>query len=108
MSPSLLGAQHRHALGFQAELLAGLGAFGDFHPRLAAVDGRHLDLAAECRRRHGDRHAAEQIGAVALEELVRLDREEDVEVAGRPAPHAGLALAGEPDARPVLDARPGW
>ncbi len=45
-----------------------------------------------------------QIGAVALEELVRRERQEDVEVAGRAAAHARLALAGQPDAGAVLDA----
>ena len=35
---------------------------------------------------------------------MRLDREEDVEVARRAAAHARLALAGEADARAVLDA----
>src|SRR5205823_9278479 len=43
--------------------------------------------------------------AVALEKLVRLDREEDVEVTRRSAAQARLALAREPDARAVLDAR---
>ena len=45
-----------------------------------------------------------QIGAVALEELVRRQRQENIEIAGRPAAHAGLAFAGEPDAGAVLDA----
>ena len=45
-----------------------------------------------------------QVGAVALEERVRAEREEDVEIAGRPAAHAGLAFAGEADAGAVLDA----
>ena len=36
-----------------------------------------------------------QVGAVALEELVRLDRQEDVEVAGRPAAHPRLSLTAE-------------
>ena len=35
---------------------------------------------------------------------MRLDRQEDVEVARRAAARAGLALAGEADARAVLDA----
>ena len=51
-----------------------------------------------------DRHAAVEVRAVALEELVRLDGQEDVEVARRPAAQPRLALAGEPDARAVLDA----
>src|SRR5690606_23838209 len=64
----------------------------------------HFEGAAERRRRHGDRHLAIEVGAVALEEFVRLDRQEDVEVAGRSAAQAGFALVGEPDAGAVLDA----
>ena len=45
-----------------------------------------------------------QIGAVALEELVLRQRQENVEVARRAAADSGLALAGEPDAGAVLDA----
>ena len=45
-----------------------------------------------------------QIGAVALEKLVRRERQENIEVAGRPAAQARLAFAGKPDARAVLDA----
>ena len=103
-SPTRVGAQHRHALALEAELLAGLRAVRDLHLGLAAVEGRHLELAAERRGGHRHRHAAEDVGAVALEELVRLDRQEDVEVARRPAAQARLALAGEADARAVLDA----
>src|SRR5512132_2307980 len=44
-------------------------------------------------------------GAVALEQSVRRHRNEDVEVAGWPAAHAGLALARQSDAGAVLDAR---
>ncbi len=47
-----------------------------------------------------------QVGAVALEERMRGQREENIEIARRPAAHAGLAFAGEPDAGAVLDARP--
>ena len=45
-----------------------------------------------------------QVGAVALEELVRGQRQEDVEIARRAAANAGLAFAGKPDAGAVLDA----
>src|SRR5260370_32174817 len=45
-----------------------------------------------------------QVGAVALKERMRRQREKHIEVAGRPAPHPGLALAREPDAGAVLDA----
>src|SRR6185437_15179526 len=78
--------------------------FRNLHLGLLAVDRRHLELAAERGRHHRDRHAAVQVGAVALEEVVAADREKDVEVAGRPAARARVALAGEPDAGAVLDA----
>ena len=45
-----------------------------------------------------------QIGAIALEELVLGQRQENVEVAGRTAAHASLAFAGEANAGAVLDA----
>src|SRR5206468_488327 len=77
---------------------------GNLHPRRGAIERGDIDLAAHRSRRHRDRHLAEDIGAVPLEELVRLDRQEDVEVAGRAAAQAGLALAGKADARAVLDA----
>ena len=45
-----------------------------------------------------------QVGAIALEELVRRQRQENVEIAGRAAADAGLAFAGEANARAVFDA----
>src|SRR5262245_60664698 len=45
-----------------------------------------------------------QIRAVALEEFVRGQRQENVEVAGRAAANPGLAFTGEANARAVLDA----
>ena len=45
-----------------------------------------------------------QVGAVALEERMGGERQENIEIARRAAAHAGLALAGEPDAGAVLDA----
>jgi hypothetical protein len=72
----LAGAHNRHAFAFQAELAAGLCAVGDFHAGAAAVDGGDFELAAEGGRGKGDRDAAENVGAVALEEGVRLDAQE--------------------------------
>ena len=60
--------------------------------------------AAERRLHHRDRHAAMHVGPFALEQPVAAHRQEDVEIAGRPAARAGLALAAEADARAVLDA----
>src|SRR5262249_9628052 len=45
-----------------------------------------------------------QVSAVALEELMRGQRQENVEIARGPAADTGLAFAGEPDPRTVLDA----
>src|SRR5688572_23477012 len=99
-----VGAQHAHALALEAELLAGLGAGRHLHLGPGAVDGRDLDPAAERRSRHGERHAAMDVGAVALEQAVLLDREEDVEVPRWRRAQSGFALAGEADAGAVLDA----
>src|SRR5690606_9881322 len=87
------------------ELLAALRALRNFHARDAAVDGRHLDLAAERGGAHRDRHHAEDVGTSALEELVGLDREENTEVACRPAAQARIAHTGKADARAILDTR---
>src|SRR5262249_18724254 len=63
---------------------------------LAAEQARDLDHAAQRRHRHRHRRRAQQVEAVPLEQLMRLDRGEDVEVAARPALQPGVAVAGEP------------
>src|SRR5690606_2443803 len=83
--------------------LAGLRAFWDVDGRLA-VQRRHLDLAAERRPRDADRHHAVQVVAVALEDRVLAQADLDVQVAGRAAVGAGLAVAGAADAHAVVDA----
>src|SRR5579883_903972 len=95
----------RHALAAQPELMAGLGPRRNVDARHLAVERRHLDRAAERRLHHGDRHAAVDVGALALEQLVPAHRQEDVEIAGRAAARAGFTLAGKTDARAILDAR---
>src|SRR5690606_3776646 len=52
---------------------------------------------------HRDRHLAIKIGPVALEEFMRLDREEDVKVARRSAARSRLALTGQTDTGSILD-----
>src|SRR5215467_3409540 len=98
-------AQHRHALAVQAESPPGLGSFRNLHAGLASVDGGHFEFAAERGLDHRDRHPAMQVSAVTLEERMRGDRQEDVEISGRATAHASLALAREADACAVLDAR---
>src|SRR3546814_13607128 len=66
--------QRGHALAAQAELLAGLAAAWNGDAGLAAIQRRHLDLAAEGGRGHRHRHPAMQVLAVAAEQPVRLHR----------------------------------
>ena len=73
------------------------------HP--AAARGRHLDGGAQRRLGDRDRHLDDEVVAAALEEVVGLDAHAHVEVAGRSAAHAGLALALDADLAAVLDAR---
>ena len=96
--------QDRHALALEPELAAVLRSLRHLDAGLRAVERRHLEGAAERGRGHRDRNLAVEIGAVALEKLVRLDRQEDVEIAGRPAAKPGLAFIGKPDAGTILDA----
>ncbi len=74
---------------------------------LSPVEPGDLDRAAERGGGEADRTAREQGRALALEEVVPGEVDEDVEIAGRAAAHSGLALAGEADARALVDARRG-
>ena len=67
------------------------------------VERVDLDLAAERGLDEADRHLGQHVLAVALEPLVTLDVEHDVEVAGGAA-RSDLALAGEPQGLAVVDA----
>src|SRR6185369_2114915 len=51
-----------------------------------------------------DRHRAVQVVAIALEDLVLLDADLDVEIARRAAVGARLAVAGRADAHALVDA----
>src|SRR3989338_4515012 len=86
------GADALDALATQAEGLAMLRAFGDVDLRLA-TERRHFDAAAQgCRgQRHG--HVAVQVIAIALENLMLLDADLDVQISCRAAIRAGLAIA---------------
>ena len=61
--------------------------------------------AAQGHDMNRHRHAAVQVRALALEKEVLLDGEKNVKISGRSAAHARFALAGQADARAVLDAR---
>src|SRR5262249_30691297 len=98
-TPSEMG----QALAAQTELRAGLGARGHRQRGLASQHP-HLYGVAQRRLPGRQRQLAQEIGALAHEDIVRLHREHDIEVAGRAAEHAALALAGEPELVAVLDA----
>ena len=53
-----------------------------------------VDLAAQRSGGDADRHLAVQVVAIALEDVVLLEADLDVQVARRPAVGAGLAVAG--------------
>src|SRR5262249_4623203 len=69
-----------------------------------AVQRRHLDVAAQGRLAEGDRHLADEVVAVALEQRVLADAGDHVQVAAGRAGVAGLALAADPDAGAVVHA----
>jgi len=92
------------ALAAQTEYLAGRRARRDLQHGVA-FEGRHLHFAAQGRAGKADRHAAKQIGAFALKNLMRLDMQNDVEISGLTAPRTAFALAGGAQPRAVLDAR---
>ena len=68
-----------YALAAQSELLAGLGALGDVNSRFARQRG-HVDLATERRGCHADGNRAMQVIAIALEDVVFLESDLDVQV----------------------------
>src|SRR5690606_30564576 len=70
-----------------------------------ASQGRDSDHAAERRLRGGDGHGDGEVVALAAEHRVGADVHDDVQVARRTAALARGALAAQPDALPVADAR---
>src|SRR4051794_3695750 len=97
------GAERRRTLAAQALERAVLGA-GRHAQALGAVQRRDLDLGAGERLGDGDRDLDLEVVALGLEDRRLAHVRDHVEVARRPAAQAGLALAGQPDARALLDA----
>src|SRR3954451_17650879 len=97
------GAELRRALAAQALDGAVLRAGRDAES-LRAMQRRHFDLGAADRLRDRERHLDLDVVALALEHRALLHVGHHEEVAGRAAVAAGLALAGEPHARALLDA----
>src|SRR5712692_2081079 len=93
------------AAAADAQELAILGAGRDLQGH-RPVRGRHLDGRAERGLGVADRHLDLEVGRPApLVQLRRRDPGDDVQGAGGAAAPAGLALAAQPDPRPVLHAR---
>src|SRR5690606_29463152 len=93
-----IAALHRaHALAAQAKQLStlGLGRYLELDP---TFERRRVDLAAKRRGRERDRHLAIEVVAFTREDRMGFDADLDIEVAGRSATLAGLALARETDA----------
>src|SRR5512141_1166535 len=82
-----------HTFPFQAENAARLGSRGDAH-RVSAIERRNVDLCSERCLHIADWHLAEQVVTVPLENFVRLNMEDDVQIPMRPAPESGLSVAG--------------
>src|SRR5690242_11394820 len=88
-----------------ADFAARLDAGGNLDGIGLAIRIGDLDRPAQRRRGDADRRARIERGALALEDRMPRDVEEDVEIAGRRAAHAGFALAGEADAGAFVDTR---
>ena len=69
-----------------------------------AADGRDADLGPQGRFGHGDRELQGDVRPLAPEKAVSRDLDLDVKVPGRPAVPPGVALAGDADAGPGIDA----
>ena len=85
------GADALDAFAAQAELLGGLRALGNVDRRLAG-QRRHFDFAAQRCGRETDGYRAVQVVAIALEDVVLFQTDLDVQVTGRAAVGAWLAV----------------
>src|SRR4051812_21239646 len=103
IAAALVG-QLRRALAAQALDGAVLGA-GGHADALLAIQSRHLHGRAADGFGDRDRHVHLEVVALALEDRRVRHLRDHVEVAGRTALAAGLALRREPDAAAVLHAR---
>ena len=74
-------SQMRHALALEHEPLSWLRPRGNGEPGLA-VEDRHVHLVTQAHLGIGQGQGADDVGAVALEDLVRAYLDEDVEIAG--------------------------
>src|SRR5512137_537662 len=91
------------ALALQAEDLAALCPLGDFDGFLA-VDGRHFDRGPQGGLGYGNGDLAEDVIAFALEKLVGLHVDEDIEVPAGASEITFLAFAAQSQAGARLNA----
>src|SRR3984893_9740768 len=99
----LLGTQHRHAFALNTEPSPRLRTLRHLYARIGAIDRWHFKFPAQRSGDHGDRYSAVEIGAFPLKEQMSGNGEKNVEIAGRTAAYARLALSRQTDASPVLD-----
>src|SRR5437867_621460 len=97
-----LSPQRRSALPPQPKLLPALGPRRDAQQRLS-IDRRDLDLRAQRRLGDRDRQRAVDIVPLATEELVRADRDDEVEIAVATAQPPAVPLARDPHPVPRVD-----
>src|SRR5207253_5499300 len=95
--------QGRDPLPLQPEHLPALRPGGDAHLHLAVQRG-HLDVRAHRGLGEADRYLADDLGVLADEDGMLLHVHDDVQISGRTAALAGLALAGQLEARAGVDA----
>ncbi len=94
-----------HALALQPEQLADLGPARD-DELLDAVEGLEVEVGTERRLGHRDRQILDQVVALAVEAVVRLDPQPHVQVAGRAATgHAHRTPTGQTQGGAVVHAR---
>src|ERR1700677_1864014 len=97
-------ANRPHALLAHAKYPPGLGLARNLDDHLA-VQRRHFHRSAERGRGEADRHLAGEMAALALENGVLPDADLHVQITGRAAVAAGLALAVQANAISGIDAR---
>src|SRR4051812_23977005 len=91
-------------LAGQAENVARLGALGQ-EDLLFPIQRLHVDFAAERGLGERDADLTRHVAPLALEDRMRTDDRDDVQVSRRPARGPGLTFTGEPDPRAGLHAR---
>src|SRR5438552_6441382 len=93
----------RHAMSAQAKYASGIGGWGNSQTQCGAGKRRHGHIAAENRRRDGDRDTRVEILSAAFESRMRLDVHDQIQIAGRSARWSSFALAARANPHPILD-----